>query len=44
MLEGAPKIGFDDVDDNDRVMEMVMVMAVLGLFPVSMPLKMRTVV
>ena len=37
MLEGAPKTGFDDVDDNDRVMEMVIVMAVLGLFPVLMP-------
>ena len=37
MLEGAPEIGFDDVDDNDRVMEMVMVMAVLGLFLISMP-------
>lgn len=37
MLEGAPKTGFDDDDDNDRVMEMVIVMAVLGLFPVLMP-------
>ena len=25
------------MDDNDRVMEMVIVMAVLGLFPVLMP-------
>lgn len=41
MLEGAPKTGLDednDDDDNGKVMEMaLMVMTVLDLFPILMP-------
>lgn len=37
VLEGAPKTGFDEDNDNDRVMEMaMMVMTILNLFPVWM--------